>query len=94
MLLLPFVENAFKHGNIVNGVLSVIIKVDYLNGNLNFKIDNSISLDNNDDERGIGLETVEKRLELLFKNSHQLKVNRDKDWFKVSLIIQKMNNNG
>jgi len=94
MLLLPFVENAFKHGAIVKGVLTVIIEVIYYNGNLTFKVENSMNTENEKDEKGIGLDTVEKRLELLFKNSYTLNVNAKNDLFKVYLNIQNMNKNG
>jgi len=91
MLLLPFVENAFKHGVIVKGVLSVVIDVIYQNGNLTFNVENSINSESKEDEKGIGLATVEKRLELLFKNSYTLNVSTKNGWFKVYLNIQNMN---
>ncbi len=96
MLLLPFVENAFKHGVIVNGVLAVFIEVIYLKGNLSFKIKNSINFERKEEEedKGIGLDTVEKRLELLFKNSYELNIKSEGDWFEVSLNIENMNKNG
>ena len=87
MLLIPFVENAFKHGSIVNGFLSIVVDVKCIKGDLTFFIKNSIKLTNKNNEKGIGLETVEKRLKLLFPNSYELKVVEETDFFKVSLII-------
>jgi len=94
MLLLPFVENAFKHGGIINGVLTLVIEVTFLKGNLSFLVKNSINFKSKEDEKGIGLNTVEKRLDLLFKNSYDLTVKSENDWFEVYLNIQKMNENG
>ena len=51
----------------------------------------STNQDNKEDEKGIGLATVEKRLELLFKSSYTLNVNMEDNWYKVYLNIQNMN---
>lgn len=94
MLLIPFVENAFKHGNIVNGSLSIEINASCIQNQLNFNIKNSLKSNIKTEEKGIGLKTVEKRLELLFPSSYSLKIEETKDWFRVSLIIKKLNKNG
>ena len=56
MLLIPFVENAFKHGNLIDGFLKVDIKVELIDDELQFQIKNTFL--NNDEEvnkEGIGL---------------------------------------
>lgn len=88
MLLLPFVENAFKHGNIVNGFLTVKLKVALLKDELNFVIENTI-LDHhpNNGRGGIGLENIKKRLDLNYKNNYRLTNENDGKWYKVNLTI-------
>ncbi|PQJ69296.1 histidine kinase [Polaribacter butkevichii] len=87
MLLIPFVENSFKHGVIIDGILKVDIQlkvdVDYLF----FEIENS-SKEKEDINGGIGLENIKKRLEMLYPKKHQLEIIDKKDVFKVSLKIE------
>jgi sensor histidine kinase YesM len=90
MILIPFVENAFKHGSIVNGFLSIFISIEYKNSEFNFQMRNSIISDDNNNEFGIGLETVKKRLDLLYNENYSLSINREKEWFKVQLSIQNL----
>jgi len=88
MLLIPFVENAFKHGNLVNGFLSVNIQVKINNNKLFFSIENTV-LGNKPlhNEGGIGLENIQKRLDLLYKNKYQLIIDKNNNWYKVKLKI-------
>jgi two-component system, LytTR family, sensor kinase len=81
MLLIPFVENAFKHG--VGMVEKPIIKIElYTTANqLQFKVANKFSVDKQevkDGASGIGLANVKRRLELLYPNQYVLNV-EDKD---------------
>lgn len=87
MLLIPFVENSFKHGAIVDGLLKVKIKVDISDGKLIFTITNSMnSLTNS--ESGIGLKNIQKRLELLYPKKYDLNLEEKEDQFHVQLSIQ------
>ncbi len=78
MLFIPFFENSFKHGNVVdtkNGWLKSHLKV--MDKKLIFDIKNSIapgSIQQKDKVGGIGLENVRKRLDLLYKNKHELTI--------------------
>lgn len=88
LLLIPFVENAFKHGIIVNGFLTVEGSVEFIKNELNFTIKNTISeVDEAISENGIGLENIKKRLDLLYKNNYTLQVEKLNGWFKVNLKI-------
>jgi len=92
MLLIPFVENAFKHGNIVNGFLTVKVEVFFNDGKLDFNIKNSVlNDDKNGRENGIGLKNIQKRLHLLYKDNYDLKIEKKDNWFKVSLILENLN---
>ncbi|MCF8357863.1 MAG: histidine kinase [Prolixibacteraceae bacterium] len=79
MLLIPFVENAFKHGNIVKGFLSIEVEIHVSENRLEFSIQNSIVPGNGTEKRsGIGLENIKKRLELHYREQYQL-VNETRD---------------
>ena len=89
LLMLPFLENAFKHGaseQIEKPWMGVDISVT--NNILKFKIANSkneyISHSNN----GIGINNVKKRLELLYLGKFELKINDEGDFFAVSLMVK------
>ncbi|MDH3323067.1 MAG: histidine kinase [Flavobacteriaceae bacterium] len=93
MLLIPFVENAFKHGGLINGFLNVDIHIEYTENQLKFKIKNTVLTENSKQEKdGIGLENIKKRLNLLYKENHQIEIKNSKDWFKVNLTISNLNN--
>jgi len=89
LLMLPFLENAFKHGaseQIEKPWMEIDISAS--NNILKLKIANSkneyISHSNN----GIGINNVKKRLELLYPGKHELKINDEGDFFSVSLMVK------
>ncbi len=90
MLLIPFVENAFKHGSIINGKLTILIFLEYrTDQTLYFTIRNS-SLESFDpDKEGIGLKNIAKRLHLLFPGNYTLKKDVSDDWFSIELTLLK-----
>lgn len=88
MLLLPFIENSFKHGVLKNGLLSINIMLSCKNEDIIFYIENDSSK-NETSPNGIGLENMQKRLELLYKDNYTLKINQDVDSFKVNLTLNK-----
>ncbi len=89
MLLLPFVENSFKHGNLKNDVLVINIDLSCTNGNIQFNIENTHS-NSRKTNKGIGLQNIQKRLDLLYKNNYCLNIDDTTPFFKVCL---KLNNN-
>lgn len=89
MLLIPFVENAFKHGDIINGSLKISILIKAVEDELFFEIENT-SFKENKINNGIGLENIAKRLEMLYTNSHCLKTNQTANCFKVKLTISNL----
>lgn len=89
MLFIPFVENAFKHSvdsEIENGIA---IDFAFEKNTITFICENQY--DNleieKDKTHGIGLETVEKRLKLLYPDKHKLNIDKDSSIFKVKLEI-------
>jgi sensor histidine kinase YesM len=96
MLLIPFVENAFKHGNLVNGFLTVEAEVSLNANELFFTIKNTVSntedeVTNEVNENGIGLENIQKRLDLLYSTNYKLQVENKQGWFVVNLKIFNLN---
>lgn len=90
LLLVPFVENCFKHSmdsQVNNIIISVDIRIK--DNRLFFETVNSFSsIDKNDlSPSGIGLKNTKERLSLHYKNKHTLTVNTDDDLYKVKLEI-------
>ena len=88
MLLIPFVENAFKHGSIKNGFLQVKIGVSFTEGALQFRVSNtSVSHEPQTESQGIGLENIRKRLDLHYPEQFTLNINHQNEWFTAKLSI-------
>ncbi|MGA9637166.1 sensor histidine kinase [Flavobacterium sp.] len=90
MLLIPFVENAFKHSNIHNTFESFIeIKIETTGEMILFEIENSLSKApiSKDKVGGIGIRNVQKRLSLLYPEKHELLITQDQYSYKVVLKI-------
>ena len=89
MLFLPFVENAFKHGAILDGKLQVKLKFQYLDDRLVFNIKNTVLADDTETNAGrIGLTNIRKRLDLLFEKNYDLQVTQKTNWYCVTLKIK------
>lgn len=88
LLLLPLVENAFKHGVSENRFESLIrIKMELQNGILNLSIENSREPSPGQDVReGIGLRNVRRQLELMYRE-YDLQVREEEKYFSVLLTI-------
>ena len=88
MLFIPFVENAFKHGSIIDGYLCIEMCFNVTNEAINFKIKNTIKPDvENQNSSGIGLENITKRLDLLYPESYTLTSEMNNGWYEVNLKI-------
>jgi sensor histidine kinase YesM len=92
MLLMPFLENSFKHGlNKVanNGWIEISLKIN--NGLMHFVISNNIKkqvIENKEDTvGGIGIENVKKRLNLLYPTKHKLLIESENNIYKVDLTL-------
>jgi len=91
LLLIPFVENAFKHvSHSKNHINFIKIELSKINGEFKFNIENSKEPVEKMTEKhsGIGLTNVKGRLALLYPGKHQLKINNGIDIFNVSLSIK------
>jgi two-component system LytT family sensor kinase len=92
MLLIPFVENAFKHGISFREPSRIDITLELGTNSLSFEVANTKHAKmQNDPEKGrsgIGLENVRQRLELVYPNRHELVIKDTAAEFFVHLTIQ------
>jgi LytS/YehU family sensor histidine kinase len=91
LLMIPFVENCFKHGaSKTMGKAIVHLFIETGNEWLEFKISNNkLAIHENGDERKkIGLLNVKKRLQLLYPGKHQLDIQRGEGSFTVYMKIK------
>ena len=90
MLLIPFVENAFKHGVAVVKEPFINISLKVVGNTLHFSVENKFSREENqskDKASGIGLANVKARLQLLYPGQHQLSVHEHNEIFSVNLTL-------
>lgn len=95
MLLIPFVENAFKHGNLHEGFLTVDIEIRIKEDKLSFSIKNTVQdTDEEKNNSGIGLKNSIKRLELNYPVDYILKNEIRGNWYIVELTISNLKKKG
>jgi sensor histidine kinase YesM len=90
MLLVPFVENAFKHGTGLVDNAEINIELSATEKKLTFLVRNRFNpdaADTKDADSGIGLPNVQRRLNLLYGQDHSLQINKHDNWFSVSLQL-------
>ena len=95
LLLVPLVENSFKHGaSRIAGMPWIRIRLRTADGQLHFTVENSKPADaplkettEKDDTSGIGLENVRRRLHLLYPNTHDFAVCDEAARFCVRLRL-------
>jgi len=90
MLLISFVENAFKHGS-RNHRPGIIIHLSALNERVNFKVVNYLkkgSLTDDELESGIDLANIKRRLELIYPDKHKLLIGEEAETFSINLEIE------
>jgi sensor histidine kinase YesM len=98
LLMIPFVENCFKHGaSIMRGQQWIKLSINISEDQLDFKLRNSKPPDTagTNNKKGIGLANVQKRLQLLYPGKHFLNIKSSNDAFFVDLQVslQQLPNN-
>ncbi|WP_460974416.1 sensor histidine kinase [Spirosoma knui] len=90
LVLLPFVENAFKHSlshELNKAWVTVTLKV--VGCQLYFNVENSrAGASASPSRQGIGLMNVQKRLALSYPGCHELRISQEENTFSVNLTIQ------
>jgi two-component system, LytTR family, sensor kinase len=90
LLLVPFVENAFKHISHYPGKNNFVkLVLSRENGHFIFTAENSKEQGKtNERHGGIGLVNVKRRLELLYSGKHSLNITDDKERYRVELTLK------
>jgi len=92
MLLIPFIENSFKHGLMgEQDEPFVEIHLDITEYKIQFRVRNSFGASDElelDSRRGIGIQNTRQRLELLYPGKHKLEIEGKKETFTVSLSLE------
>jgi len=92
LILLPLVENAFKHGaskDLINPKVHISLKV--IGQKLNFNIFNSkptlIQEDEQNTKNGIGSTNIKRRLDLIYPNKYELNIDEQENSYNLGLEI-------
>ena len=91
LILIPFIENAFKYGVSTKEPSEIILELRAENNTITFFIKNKIlkTENNNHDNTAIGLKNTRRRLELLYPEKHTLTVSEENNQFIVNLILSR-----
>jgi two-component system LytT family sensor kinase len=90
MVFIPFIENAFKHTN--NKKLENAITIEILINDTNIRLIcanrfNPGGSSVRQPDSGLGNELIRKRLELLYKGKHSLRVDKTNELYTIDLMI-------
>jgi two-component system, LytTR family, sensor kinase len=93
LILINYVENAFKHGGVRDGEVSLIdIDIKFINETLFFRIENDFveKMDSGKKtkEGGVGIANTRRRLKLLYPNRHTLTIKKENHKFLVEIMIK------
>jgi LytS/YehU family sensor histidine kinase len=87
LVLIPFIENAFKHGDFTENNQGLVITIQIDQHKLVVFCMNKKGDQQKDNSGGIGLENVKRRLELLYPGKHTLRIDDLEDTFTVNLEL-------
>lgn len=90
LILISFIENAFKHGVKLEKKSEITLNMNFHNGEMEFYISNDVFKDLQPDRKkasGIGLKNTQKRLSIIYPHRHKLSIESDADKFTVKLLL-------
>ena len=87
LMLITFIENAFKHGISYQHESFIDVKASIEGDQLHFSCRNSKAEKPNEEKGGVGLANVKQRLKLLYDNNYALKIQDSPDIYSVQLSI-------
>jgi len=89
LIFMPFIENAFKHGNRLKTAPGIIIRLIIDKSDIHFEIFNHIkdSTEFGNSRSGFGLTNIRRRLDLLFGNKYKLCITNENKIYSVKLIL-------
>ncbi|WP_299821723.1 histidine kinase [uncultured Pontibacter sp.] len=88
LVLIPFVENALKHGVVDDAATPISINLLLQNKELYFEVSNHINKNQKDQTTGIGLPNIRRRLDLIYPGKYELEVQDDGQMYKTVLRLQ------
>ncbi|MFD0795183.1 sensor histidine kinase [Mucilaginibacter litoreus] len=87
LLLVSFIENAFKHGVANDPQSPIILKINTIDGRFYFFTQNKKHTLNRDTAGGIGLPNVRRRLDLLYPDKYKLEIRDEVDTYTCQLSL-------
>ena len=90
MIYIPFIENAFKHTFNKKAIDAINIQFDFLADTIKFTCENLKNKSGNlvQKQSGLGINLIQQRLNLLYKDKHTLKIENLEEKYSVVLTIQ------
>ncbi|HEX8656531.1 MAG TPA: histidine kinase [Hymenobacter sp.] len=88
LLLIAFVENAFKHGEVGNAAQPIELRLHARHNGVSFSTQNLVAVKNKDQVGGVGLAGVRRRLALLYPGRHRLAVSAEAGMFRTELEVE------
>lgn len=86
-MILPLVENTFKHGDLKDLSQKSFLKIDIKENRIQIESYNLKSKKLKDEQGGVGLNNLRKRLELMYPDNYQFEIKRDSDSFNLLISI-------
>lgn len=87
LVLISFVENAFKHGVATDKENPITIVLNVSGNKLFFQVINKKNNQNKDETGGIGLQNVKRRLELLYKGQYRFHIEDNEEIYNCELYL-------
>lgn len=85
-IILPIIENAFKHGDLRNGN-PMQLRIEKKNDQCIIFCKNKIGNHHKDETGGVGIQNMMKRLELLNKEAYKLNIENDKENYTITISM-------
>lgn len=87
LLLIPFVENSFKHGVTDDHEKPLSIHLSVQDKLVKFTTKNYIRQGNKDESSGVGLQNLQRRLQLIYPGTHRLTINNNNNQYICEMEI-------
>ncbi|QKJ28330.1 histidine kinase [Mucilaginibacter mali] len=87
LLLVTIIENVFKYGDLQNPAYPAKIHINADGNKLHLHVDNSKLKRPHGHSSGIGMDNVQKRLELMYPGNYKLNINQDTETYQLDLNI-------
>ncbi|WP_345117304.1 sensor histidine kinase [Hymenobacter algoricola] len=88
LVLITFVENCFKHGELSDPQNPLLIQITTVNNQLTFRTRNKKRDGPKEKSTGIGLDNTQRRLDMVYPERYVLTVNDEQDYYTCTLIIE------